>query len=107
MTSNNERSPQEQRARNRKQAWLYIVIGVVLGTVAVLGLLADDRGFLDWALLVLAIANLVIGVMALRSPEPRISEPRTDAPPIEKPPAEEPRPDPPTNGPRGTQGTDD
>ncbi|WP_114905749.1 hypothetical protein [Ornithinimicrobium murale] len=65
-------------ARNKRQAWLYIVIGVVLGVVAVLGLLADDRGFLDWALLVLAIANLVMGVMAVRSPEPRVPEPTDD-----------------------------
>ena len=62
-------------ARNKKQAWLYIVIGVVLGIVAVLGLMADDRGALDWALLVLAIVNLGIGVMAVRRPEPRINEP--------------------------------
>lgn len=61
--------------RNRKQAWLYIVIGLLLGVVAVLGLMADDRGALDWALLVLAIANLGIGVLALRRPEPRIDEP--------------------------------
>ncbi|WP_256840062.1 hypothetical protein [Ornithinimicrobium faecis] len=62
-------------ARNKKQAWLYIVIGVVLGVVAVLGLVSDDRGALDWALLVLAIINLGIGVMAVRRPEPRIVEP--------------------------------
>lgn len=112
MTSDNQRSPQEQRARNRKQGWLYIVIGVLLGSVAVLGLLADDRGFLDWALLLLAIANLVIGALALRSPEPRISEPRPDEPPIEARPADvgpidEPRTDSPTDGPRDPETTDE
>lgn len=65
---------EQATARNRKQAWLYIVIGVVLGVVAVLGLISDDRGFLDWALLVLAIANLAIGVMAVRHPEPRLDD---------------------------------
>lgn len=61
-------------ARNKKQAWLYIVIGLLLGTVAVFGLVAEDRGVLDWALLVLAIINLGIGVMAVLRPEPRINE---------------------------------
>lgn len=76
-----EPTPQEPGAqqqatkRNKQQAWLYIVIGLVLGVVAVLGLVADDRGFLDWALLVLAIANLVIGVMGLRKPDPISKDP--------------------------------
>ncbi|WP_109473069.1 hypothetical protein [Ornithinimicrobium cavernae] len=59
---------------NKRQAWLYIVIGVVLGAVAVLGLLGDDRGVLDWLLLVLGVINLVIGVLALRRPEPRLGD---------------------------------
>lgn len=62
-------------AKNRRQAWLYIVIGVVLGIIAVLGLVAEDRSILDWLLLVLAVLNLGIGVMALLRPEPRLGDP--------------------------------
>ncbi|QDO88343.1 hypothetical protein FNH13_08300 [Ornithinimicrobium ciconiae] len=65
----------QQTARNKRQAWLYIVIGVALGVVAVIGLLADDAGFLDWLLLALAIINLTIGVMALTRPQPRLGSP--------------------------------
>ena len=64
----------QQTAKNKRQAWLYIAIGVVLGVVAVLGLTADDRGFLDWLLLGLAVINLGIGVMSLVRPQPRLGD---------------------------------
>lgn len=62
-------------ARNTRQAWIYIAIGVALGVVAVIGLLADDAGFLDWLLLALAVINLGIGVMSLLRPQPRLRAP--------------------------------
>lgn len=65
-------------AKNKRQAWLYIVIGVVLGVIAVLGLVAEDRSILDWLLLVLAVLNLGIGVMALLRPEPRLTDAEGD-----------------------------
>lgn len=65
----------QQTARNRRQAWLYIAIGVALGAVAVFGLLADDAGLLDWLLLVLAVINLAIGLMSLLRPQPRLGDP--------------------------------
>ncbi|MCK0113948.1 hypothetical protein MWU75_17540 [Ornithinimicrobium sp. F0845] len=60
---------------NKRQAWLYIVIGVALGVLAVIGLVGDDRGILDWLLLALAVINLVVGVMALVRPDPRLDDP--------------------------------
>lgn len=64
-----------QRSTNKRQAWLYVIIGAALSIVAVLGLMADDRGVLDWLLLVLGLINLGLGVMALRRPEPRLGDP--------------------------------
>lgn len=65
-----------QRSTNKRQAWLYVIIGAALSVVAVLGLLAEDRGVLDWLLLVLGLINLGLGLMALRRPEPRLGEHR-------------------------------
>lgn len=65
----------QQTAKNKRQAWLYIVIGVALGAVATFGLVSDDPGFLDWLLLGLALVNLGIGVMALLRPQPRLGDP--------------------------------
>jgi len=48
---------------------------VALGVLAVIGLLADDRGVLDWLLLALAVINLGVGAMALLRPDPRLDDP--------------------------------
>lgn len=69
----------ERRARvtrnNKRQGWLYIAIGVALGVLAVIGLVGDDRGILDWLLLALALINLGVGTMALLRPDPRLDDP--------------------------------
>lgn len=59
-------------AKNKRQAWLYILIGVALSVLAIVGLVSDDRGVLDWLLLVLGVINLAVGVMSLLRPQPRL-----------------------------------
>jgi protein-S-isoprenylcysteine O-methyltransferase Ste14 len=64
----------ERRARsvrtNKRQAWIYIAVGVVLTVLGLMGLMAEDRNFLDWLMLGLGLLNLVLGGMQLRRPEP-------------------------------------
>lgn len=83
MTDNLEPQPIEpttdadRRARalrtNKRQAWIYIGVGVVLTVLGIIGLVAEDRSFLDWLLLGLGLVNLVIGAMQLRRPEPPLA----------------------------------
>lgn len=86
MTSENGQQPErvpdpdaERRARatrnNKRQGWLYVLIGVALGVLAVIGLVGDDPGILDWLLLALALVNLGVGAMALLRPDPRLDDP--------------------------------
>ncbi|USQ77499.1 hypothetical protein [Ornithinimicrobium cryptoxanthini] len=68
----------ERRARqvrnNKRQSWIYLAVGAVLVVLGVMGVMADDRGILDWLMLGLGVLNLVIGGMGLRRPEPPLSD---------------------------------
>lgn len=68
----------ERRARqlrnNKRQSWIYLAVGVVLVVLGIMGVLADDRGFLDWLMLGLGVLNLVIGGMGLARPEPPLGD---------------------------------
>ena len=68
----------ELRARqlknNKRQSWIYLAVGAVLVVLGVLGVIAEDRGILDWLMLGLGLLNLVIGGMGLRRPEPPLGD---------------------------------
>lgn len=68
----------ERRARqlrnNKRQSWIYLAVGAVLVVLGVLGVMAEDRGILDWLMLGLGLVNLVIGGMGLRRPEPPLGD---------------------------------
>lgn len=68
----------ERRARqlrnNKRQSWIYLAVGAVLIVLGILGVVADDRGILDWLMLGLGVVNLVIGGMGLRRPEPPLGD---------------------------------
>lgn len=64
--------PQKKPTGNRRNGWLYIGVGVIFLLLGGVGLLGDDAGALDWAFLVLGMANAVMGIMALTKADPTI-----------------------------------
>lgn len=70
--------PPRRKRASKNNAWLYVILGVVIGGVGVVGLLGDDRSFLDWLLIALGLINLAIGVKVLTIPDEPFHDPQAD-----------------------------
>ncbi|MCK0113947.1 hypothetical protein MWU75_17535 [Ornithinimicrobium sp. F0845] len=64
--------PEKKPTGNRRNGWLYIGLGVLFLILGGIGLLGDDADLLDWAFLVLGIANASMGIVALTKGDPKI-----------------------------------
>ena len=64
--------PEKKSTGNKRNGWLYIGLGVLFLIIAGFGLLGEEPGVLDWAFLVLGLANATMGISALRNADTKI-----------------------------------
>lgn len=68
----NRQSASAAAKSNRRNAWLYIGLGVLFLVTGGVGLLLSDSDLLDWLFIVLGVINVVMGVMNLRQADKKI-----------------------------------